>query len=156
MGIRSLEKRFENAVQEKLVVESEVEVLKAAHGSKSAALQEFNNLQDKKDFLSKQRVRTERRISVLEEKIASLNKEADDIRKRASLVLRSVPGAPNGVGRSPQASELQRVVHDSQQKLQEKRREEANLTEEQENVQREHGALQVEASVWEQKLQILH
>eukprot|EP00930_Biecheleria_cincta_P056367 TRINITY_DN42505_c0_g1_i1.p1 TRINITY_DN42505_c0_g1~~TRINITY_DN42505_c0_g1_i1.p1 ORF type:complete len:620 (+),score=166.10 TRINITY_DN42505_c0_g1_i1:28-1860(+) len=154
--MRSLEKRFEHAVQEKLLVENEVEVLKVAHGSKSAALQEFNNLQDKKDFISKERVRTERRISVLEEKIASLNKEADDIRQRASLVLRSVPDVPNGVGHSPQASEWQRAVHDSQQKLQEKRREEAVLTEEQGIVQREHEALQVEASVWEQKLQLLH
>merc|ERR1712060_659919 len=91
-------------------------------------------------------------MGVLDEKIEQLRAESDDIRQRASLVLQTMPEAPEGAEpESTKVAELQEIVHQREQQVQLLKREEERLQEEQAEAKQELEAAKVEAAVLEKR-----
>ncbi|CAJ1454516.1 unnamed protein product [Effrenium voratum] len=141
--IAALEDRLQKTTSQKEVMEDVLEGLKCSHGSR-----ELHRDQD----LDKERVRSERRIQVLDTKILSLQQEAEDLRERASVVMKSKP-PPDAI----LDSEVWRwqTAEQKQREVQELRREESKQQREQELALRDLEAAKVEASVLERKIRAL-
>ncbi|CAK9006553.1 Putative glucose-6-phosphate 1-epimerase [Durusdinium trenchii] len=144
--IGSLQEQLQQTLSQKSVMEDVVEGLKSSHSATADSSREVRELQQHQEFLEKECVRSERRIIILDEKIDSLSKEAEDLRQRATVVLSALPDA--------QDSEACGLQH-KQRQVQELRREQAQLQKEQEAADQEFEAAKVEASVLERKIRSL-
>eukprot|EP00438_Fugacium_kawagutii_P031074 Skav204616 [mRNA] locus=scaffold1712:118523:119764:+ [translate_table: standard] len=142
--IRALEDRLQKTKSQKSVMEEVVEGLKNSHSATANSSRELRELQRDQEFLEKECIRSERRIIILDEKIESLSKEAEDLRQRAAVVMSALP-------EPVEVSYLQR----QQQVLRELRGEQSQLQRAQDLANQELEAAKVEASVLERKIRSL-
>lgn len=146
--IRALEDRLQQTMSQKSVMEEVLEGLKNSHSATANSSRELRELQRDQEFLEKECIRTERRIIILDEKIESLSKEAEDLRQRAAVVMSALPDAPAD-------HEVSYLHMQRQRQVQELRREQSQLQREQEAAEQELEAAKVEASVLEHKIRSL-
>eukprot|EP00434_Breviolum_minutum_P003098 symbB.v1.2.002726.t1/scaffold146.1/size298692/7 len=92
--IRAAEDRLQQTLAQKSVMEEVVEGLKNSHNATANSSRELRELQRDQEFLEKECVRSEKRIIILDEKIESLSKEAEDLRQRAAVVMSALPEVP--------------------------------------------------------------
>jgi len=147
--IRAAEDRLQQTLAQKSVMEEVVEGLKNSHNATANSSRELRELQRDQEFLEKECVRSEKRIIILDEKIESLSKEAEDLRQRAAVVMSALPDVPG------HDSKVSYQHMKRQQQVQGLRRDQSQLQREQEAADQELEAAKVEVSVLERKIRSL-
>jgi len=152
------EEEYRNSLKEKGEAERALEELRQRKSSGASSEREHAAELLRKDSLTKELDRSKRRLEFLENKILQLEDEDRDIRQRASLVQGFGASAPDGSPDSERAdmAQLQEIVQHRQLQLQRLKRQEEALQDEMEGAQLTLEAANVEASVLQQKMKLLH
>mmetsp|Transcript_125205 Transcript_125205/g.279347 ORF Transcript_125205/g.279347 Transcript_125205/m.279347 type:complete len:663 (+) Transcript_125205:32-2020(+) len=162
-----LQEELRDAEAAKLAAERELATLRqdGAHGgtgaaaaASAAAAAERASSEElyRKEALEKEVRRYHQRLEFCDQKISLMQDEADDLRQRASHVLRATPPeAPEHEGGGDHVAELQAIVQQRQEQVQLMKRTEDGLREELEEAQQALETAKVEAAVVEQRMLLL-
>lgn len=146
-----LQEQYQQALARRSILESTLEDLKCSHSNFASTSREVIELQRDKAVLDKERVRMERRIKILDEKIGSLQTEAEDIRLRASVVMGVMPEQAASCG-DAEVWQLQDTLQQKQLQVQESRRKVARAEREEEESRLALETAKVDASILEHKI----
>lgn len=154
-----LEDDYRQALKDKVAAERTLEELRQVRTSSASSEREYSNELSRTDSLTTDLGRSKRRLEFLDNKVVQLEGEDKDIRQRASLVQRA-PNSPRGSDSAenadgPDVVELHEIVHQRQVELQDLRRQEDMLHDEQDKAQQALEAARVEAAVLQQKMKLL-
>ncbi|CAE7434471.1 unnamed protein product [Symbiodinium natans] len=149
-----LQDHCQQALARRSRLEANVKDLKNSHSNFANTSREVLELRRDKELLDKDRQRMERRIAILDAKIESLQKEAEDLRQRACVVMSSMPEQAATLG-DAQVWQLQDALQQKQLQVQELRRRDARALREQDEAHQLLETAQVDASVLERKIRHL-
>eukprot|EP00439_Symbiodinium_sp_Y106_P065963 s2134_g10.t1 len=150
--VHGLQEQCQRALARRSILESTLEDLKCSHSNFANTSREVIELQRDKAVMDKERVRMERRITILDEKIGSLQKEAEDIRLRASVVMGVMPEQAASCG---DVWQLRDTLQQKQLQVQELRRKLARAEREEEESRLALETAKVDASILERKIRQL-
>lgn len=152
--VHGLQEQCQRALARRSILESTLEDLKCSHSNFANTSREVIELQRDKAVMDKERVRMERRITILDEKIGSLQKEAEDIRLRASVVMGVMPEQAASCG-DAEVWQLRDTLQQKQLQVQELRRKLARAEREEEESRLALETAKVDASILERKIRQL-